>query len=198
MSLISQELQVNAPAENSPDISLPKAPSPGLSPTPPATSSPSVTQIDGTAISLNGKDGRAKPRSDKQKAATERMKQAREAKRKAPASEPGETEERDKAMALATAMFMDMRKKQKEEKKELAWEKQLDKIVTGRMDEFEERLVNMFSEPIDHFLSRRKPKKAKIDEEKTESVPSSKPKPPPPSPKTVIYKSNNPFANFRR
>ena len=150
-------------------------------------------------------DGRSKPRTEKQLEATRKMKVMRETRREELKTSGQQSEsfkrsaEEEKSVEMATAMFMDMRKKEKENKKELAWESQLNKIMTSRMDEFEERLVNMFSEPIDHFMSRKKQKKSQ--EAPLVSSPKDLPDPHPkktflpvPLVQPVKYKSKNPFS----
>jgi hypothetical protein len=122
-------------------------------------------------------------RTPKQEMATQRMIERRHSKK-----EEVPDKDKEKSLELAAAMFMDMKQKSKEEKKELMWERNLNK----RFDEFEERLVDIFSEPIDHFLSRSKKRKTNNDtvpkkmEEETIKKAPEKPK----ENKKVI---NNPF-----
>jgi hypothetical protein len=132
-----------------------------------------------------------KIRSEKQKEATEKMKAERWESRKRktqaeielekhrPIIEAAEKEkqklleaeekEKQKSMEIAAAMFMDLRKRKKDSKKEKIWEEQLNQLLTERMDEFEDRLVGMFHKPIDHFMNhRRKKPKQEEKEEKVE------------------------------
>lgn len=148
-------------------------------------------------------DGRQKPRTEKQILATARMKEARENERKRkmtysePTNEKGTSwspEEKD--IALASAMFMDMRKTAKETKKEKEWENQINTIMNGRLDEFEERLVNLFSEPIDHFMQRGRKKQKKNETPDEEKVPANTSSSTVQMKKDQEYKSNrstNPF-----
>jgi hypothetical protein len=123
-------------------------------------------------------------RTPKQELATQRMIERRHVKK-----EEVPDKEKEKSLELAAAMFMDMKQKAKDEKKELMWERNLNK----RFDEFEERLVDIFTEPIDHFLSRSKKRKTNNDTvpKKMEEEPIKKA---PEKPKEIKKKViNNPF-----
>jgi len=95
-------------------------------------------------------------RTERQKEATEKMKEKRWQDRQK-AEEKAPQDEKD--LAKATAMFMEMRQKEKELKKERVWEKQLGELLTTRMDDFEERMVDLFMQPIDHFMQHKKKRK---------------------------------------
>jgi len=100
-----------------------------------------------------------KERSPKQIAAFERMRAKRQEYRIGSSYEhPEQDKEKQKSIADAAAMFMEMRRKEKEAKKELAWEKMLNETVTKRMDEFENRVIDLFNEPIDRYVEKRKRK----------------------------------------
>lgn len=140
------------------------------------------------------------PRTEKQIAATEKMKEMRHNKRKAEVIDEPQDPEKKKSVEMATAMFMDMRKKEKEAKKDFAWQKSLDTLMTRRMDDFEERMVNMFSEPIDHFLKRRKTSAKKVDDSEAPKTPPTTTSTTtklnePSAPTKRVYSSRNPFAS---
>ena len=122
------------------------------------------------------KDGRSKARTQQQIEATEKMKSGREAARKrkreeieVKSKEVEKKEYDDKSIALASAMFYDLRKKEKGQKKQVEWEEQLSRAIDARMSDFEDRIVDMFHEPIDHFMSRGKKQKLNVGEKKIES-----------------------------
>jgi len=126
-----------------------------------------------------------KERTPKQIAAFERMREKRKEQRRLGAqgaaipkvaTDSSETlpnlEEKAnerKSLEQAAAMFMEMRKREKESKKELSWEKQLNEVVTKRMDEFEDRLIKLFDEPIEQYVAKKQRKKVTIQEEPKEN-----------------------------
>lgn len=106
-----------------------------------------------------------KPRTEAQIAAFEKMKAARAEKRLLgePRKDDSDDEPKRKSLEMAAAMFMEMRKKDKEENKKRTWEEQINERVTKRMDEFEDRLINLFKEPVETYVEKRKAKKTKTE-----------------------------------
>jgi len=143
-------------------------------------------------------------RTPKQLAAFEKMRTVRAEKRKLGAQQKEVPRESQKSMEEAAAMFMAMRKKEKEEKKEKAWERLLNDTMTKRMDEFEDRLVGLFNEPVERYVEKRKRKSTKdqpvITEpvreepvvEKVEKEPPKKIEEPP-TKRQYVPKQTNPF-----
>ena len=125
------------------------------------TSSPKPTTVRSTSSSTERSHSTSdsKPsRTPKQLAAFERMRANRNEKRKLGA-QPDTSEsskDRQRSIEEASAMFMDMRRREKETKKELKWEALLDK----RMHEFEDRLVGLFNEPVEQYVEKRRRKSA--------------------------------------
>lgn len=116
-----------------------------------------------------------KERSAKQIAAFERMRARREESRLGASHDHQEQSEKEKkSVAEAAAMFMEMRRKEKETKKEMAWEKLLNETVTRRMDEFENRMVDLFNEPVERYVEKRK-RKTTIPEQQLEKVETKAP-----------------------
>lgn len=140
----------------------------------PATPAPNHLNFNESAKPIPKMD-----RTPKQIAAFERMRAKRKENRALLGSsydpKPNEKEDYKKSIEHATALFLDMRKKEKESKKELAWEKLLNETVTKRMDEFENRLIDLFNEPVESYVEKRKrkqDKKASIQEQPKEVIPS--------------------------
>ena len=138
-------------------------------------------------------------RTPKQLAAFEKMRTVRAEKRKLGAQQKEPPKENQKSMEEAAAMFMAMRKKEKEEKKEKAWERLLNETMTKRMDEFEDRLVGLFNEPVEKYVEKRKRKSTKDQPVVTEPIPEKevekveKEIEEPPKKKTYVPKQTNPF-----
>jgi hypothetical protein len=142
---------------------------------PVANESPSTPPPSHATSHDSAKHVQKMERTPKQIAAFERMRAKRKESRALLGAgydpKPNEKDEYKKSIEHATALFMDMRKKEKENKKEMAWEKLLNDTVTKRMDEFENRLVDLFSEPVEHYVEKRKrkqDKKASIQEQPKE------------------------------
>ena len=109
-----------------------------------------------------------KPRTEAQIAAFEKMRAARIEKRLLgePRKEEEENPEKRKSLEMAAAMFMEMRKKDKESKQKQSWEEAINERVTKRMDEFEDRLINLFQEPVEKYVEKKRAKKQKVEEVK--------------------------------
>jgi hypothetical protein len=149
---------------------------------------PSSQSTPSTVSDMSGfKPKEKKERTPKQIAAFERMREKRQEQRRlgqqgvpipkvateaTPAPSDLDKEEKvneRKSIEQAAAMFMEMRRREKENKKELSWEKQLNEVVTKRMDEFEDRLIKLFDEPIEQYVAKKQRKKVTIQEEPKEN-----------------------------
>jgi len=142
---------------------------------------PTPEPIVGTPVS-GFKPKEKKERTTKQIAAFERMRAKRQEKRLLGANSVGESQQKapehikepekpsymqldQKSIEQAAAMFMEMRRREKEAKKEMAWERQLKEVVTLRLDEFEDRLMDLFNAPIEQYVAKKQRKKVTIQEE---------------------------------
>jgi hypothetical protein len=138
-----------------------------------------------------------RPRSEKQIAAFKRMAQAREEKRKMDKLEKERKPEKDieqkKSLEMATAMFMEMRQKEKENKKDKKWENELNSIVTKRMDEFEDRMMNLLNQPVEAYVEKKRRKTSKNVEKSTPAETSSSAIKTPTTTPSKRYVANNPF-----
>lgn len=130
-----------------------------------------------TTAERNHSNSESKPtRTPKQLAAFERMRASRSEKRKLGAqTDSAPSKDKEKSIEEAAAMFMEMRRREKQEKKDMRWEKLLDETVNRRMTEMEDRLIGLFDEPVERYVEKRRKKTA------------SKETPPPeePSPKMI-------------